>query len=229
MKYLGDKNGYGIWMIHAMSWVMGVCVIIVCVAVFLSFFPLQTAGGQESVRLIRQGQQSYKEYESAVTLNNVNSFVECSEFDIKYLIKNYYDALKEGDRDTLAKYVDDVTDFSDEMLLQNKEYVENYMDIQCYYMEGMMPGTYLVAAYSYVKYYGIYTTVPNIEKFYVCTNANGRYFISNKNNGDEISSYNELMFGNSQITEMQEMAEQERAKAIQYDSQVKELLEKIWK
>ncbi len=157
----------------------------------------------------------------------VTGFVECREFEIRHLLRNYYDVLSSGDRTELSKYVDDVSGISDEFLSQNLEYVEKYMDIQCYYMEGMMPGTYLVVAYSYVKFYGIDTTIPVIDEFYVCSNAHGRYYICENDIGEEIETYNRYMFENSQILEMHKMQQQERENAMEYDPMVEELLKKI--
>lgn len=211
--------------IRLSSWIIGIMVVAAVLSVILPYTPYHT-DGEYSVRLKKHEDLEDAE-DNTSDSDNSNTFVPCNEFDIKYLIKNYYNALNNGSRDELGKYVDDSSVISNDELAANEAYVEDYMDIQCYYMEGMMPGTYLVVAYSYVKFYGVYTTAPNIDEFYVCTNASGRYYISMKDNGDEIRTYNELMFDNSQISDMIDMARRELDNAVKYDSSIRELVNKI--
>lgn len=226
MKYGIPKELQKLNGIYFTAWLVGVAFAATVLATAFSFVGFDSDNSVQMVRLpVRPQTEIIKS--SGEEQNIATKFVECREFDIKHLLRNYYDVLSDGDREELSKYVDDVSGFSEEFLRQNIDYVEQYMDIQCYYMEGMMPGTYLVVAYSYAKFYGIGTTVPVINEFYVCSNAHGRYYICMKEVGEEVDAYNRFMFENSQIQEMYAMYKAERENAIRYDSQVKELLEKI--
>jgi hypothetical protein len=219
------KEQYRVWLNYFTAWLIA---LVLTASVLVTIFGAPHMSEKDNMNMVRIPQNAdnmqVQDEENIAAANSVN-FVECREFDIRHLIKNYYISLSSGEREELSKYVDDTEGFSDEFLQENKDYVEEYMDIQCYYMEGMMPGTYLVAAYSYVKYYGVATTAAHIDEFYVCSNANGRYYICKKDVGEEITSYNEIMFGNQQIADMHEMADQERSNAISEDSSLGDLLE----
>lgn len=208
------------------AWLLGIVLVVVVVLNLGSVFFYQKDNTMQSVRFVNSKAIDEKQKENS-KLSSATNFVECKEFDIRLLLRNYYDVLSSGNRTELSKYVDDVSGYSDDFLQQNIDYVEQYMDIQCYYMEGMMPGTYLVAAYCYAKFYGIGTAVPVIDEFYVCSNAHGRYYICTKDVGEEIETYNRYMFDNSQIVEMHRMYETERDSAMDYDPQIEALLRKI--
>lgn len=207
----------------------GVLGIVFFLAVFLTIFSFGVVKPGNSMQMVRlpENDEARDIRQGSGQQDMATGFVECREFDIKSLLRNYYDVLSDGERTELSKYVDDVSGFTDEFLQKNLDYVEKYMDIQCYYMEGMMPGTYLVVAYGYVKFYGIDTTVPVMDEFYVCSNAHGRYYICKEDVGEEVDAYNRFMFESSQVVEMHELQQHERENAMEYDPEIEELLKKI--
>lgn len=170
---------------------------------------------KESIRL-RQEQNIYVEE----TENNIQSstFVECDVFGIKKLIRDYYDAYLDEDDDEILKYIDTYGDLDVSKRVFARKNVEQYMDIRCYYMEGSIKGAYLVVSYGYAKYYGINTTVPIVDTFFVRMNSSGNYYISNSVVSDESKAYNEIMFEGKQVLEMKSMAEYELNTACEVDA-----------
>ena len=150
-----------------------------------------------------------------VTTTAVKTFTKNTNQAINRLITNYIGTIVAGDQTELARYVDSVADMDALTLRVYGEYVERVTNLDCYVMTGMLPDTYIVAATYTVKFIDIETSISNMEYYYVCTDASGNLYITNKAVSDEVAAYNELMYKSSIITDL--------AKEIagEYDAQLK--------
>jgi len=129
-------------------------------------------------------------------------FVRNGNDRINELIEDYCAALKSGDETQLAKCTDSIDGIDIQYRSIYARYVDDITDINCYTMAGMLADTYIVFVTYNVKYTGFDTVLPATMKCYVCTDASGNLYVSNKEQGDDVSSYNEMMYKSSQITDI---------------------------
>lgn len=152
------------------------------------------------------------------------SFGECKVFGIKKLIRDYYDAYLAEDDNELLKYIDTYGNMNIEEQNFARQYIEQYMDIRCYYMEASIKNAYLVVSYGYAKCRDIDTTIPVVDTFFVRMNSSGNYYICNSAASDESAAYNELMFEGSQVLELKSMAQYELDTACEVDSNLSDFV-----
>lgn len=182
-----------------------------------------SSGGEDIV--IRKTVQEETEFFNNKSTEFV-TYEPCHDADINKLIRNFYKALASGDENELQKYTDK-TEIYQELLGLNESYVSNYINLSCYYAEGFLDNTYVVMAYSYIKYKNISTTVPNLDLFYVCMNASGTYYISNQIVSEEVSAYIDMMKSNKDVEMMQGIRDEEYQEALESDEQLEEFFKKL--
>lgn len=139
---------------------------------------------------------------------------------VNVLMENYCEALKDGNEEALAKYTDSTEDIDETYKSILARYVEDITDINCYTMNGMLNNTYIVFVTYNVRYYGYSTIIPATMYCYVCTDASGNLYVSNKEPGDDVSSYNELMYKSTQITDIVANVAEEHDRKLDEDKEL---------
>ena len=129
-------------------------------------------------------------------------FVEDYDYNIKDLIRKYYDYLVEGEFDLASYLTNDSTKLDKELFMLRSEYIQSIKSLTCYIMEGMVEGTYIVVACC-----GVETTldadiVMMAEAFYIGTNESDTLYIVGGNVGDEIKSYNSIMLAKQEMVQI---------------------------
>ncbi|HCT92146.1 MAG TPA: hypothetical protein DF613_12340 [Lachnospiraceae bacterium] len=94
------------------------------------------------------------------------------------LIQNYYQALSTQNVDAIRGMVDQLT-ADDEASIMAATDIESYSDVAAYTKPGPTEGTWVVYARYNYKYKNYSTILPGLSRLYVCTNADGSYYISN--------------------------------------------------
>lgn len=150
----------------------------------------------------------------------VQSFVRNGNKEVNTLIENYCNALTDGNEDILAKYTDSVNDIDEFYRNVFAEYIEEVTDINCYTMNGMLSGTYIVLVTYNVKYEGYDTILPGTLYCYVCTDASGNLYVSNKEPGDDVSSYNDMMYKSSAVSKIVANTAEEHDKKLESDEEL---------
>lgn len=92
---------------------------------------------------------------------------------IDKLIKSYLNATLACDKDTLENIVTKVENVDMEELEAKKKLIEEYQNVECYSMEGIKEGDYLVYVYSELKFVGVATAAPGLMRLYVITEEDG--------------------------------------------------------
>lgn len=129
-------------------------------------------------------------------------FAEDMDYEVKNFIRQYYDYLAEGEYDLAAYMTNDSSRLDKEAFMERSEYIESIKSLSCYMMEGMVEGTYIVAAKC-----GVVTTLgPEVlfmmEAFYICRNENGTLYICGSSIGDEVKSYNSIMLSAQMLSDI---------------------------
>ena len=97
--------------------------------------------------------------------------------DINSFFNEYYAAVAEGDTDKMAE-MGNTLDEEDKAKLQVKAgYTEDYENMSCYTKPGPEPDSYIVFVYYEIKYKNIDSLAPGLSTFYLCTNADGSYYL----------------------------------------------------
>ena len=100
-------------------------------------------------------------------------------------IQTYYNAMAEGDTDTLSKIVEymDATELI--RAVEMSKYIESYPTLEVYTKKGPREGTYLTYVYTEMKFYDYERPVPGMKVLYVCTDGNGDFYINEDGEEDE--------------------------------------------
>ncbi len=97
--------------------------------------------------------------------------------DINSFFNEYYDAVAEGDTDKMAE-MGNTLDEEDKAKIQVKAgYTEDYENMSCYTKPGPESNSYIVFVYYEIKYKNIDSLAPGLSTFYLCTNADGSYYL----------------------------------------------------
>lgn len=104
---------------------------------------------------------------------------------INEFIETYYNAMVEGDTDTLSRIVDymDATELI--KAVEMSKYIESYPTVEVYTKKGPREGTYLTYVYGEMKFYDYERPVPGLSVFYVCTDENGDFYINEDGEEDD--------------------------------------------
>ncbi len=109
--------------------------------------------------------------------------------DINNLIQSYYAALAEGNVEAveaLNSYVDDTEKIR---IAEISKYIESYPVIEVYTKKGPAENSFLVYAYSHVKFFDYDNTVPGMQTFYICQREDGNYYINEGEEDDAVLEY----------------------------------------
>ncbi len=97
--------------------------------------------------------------------------------EINSLFNEYYEAVAEGDTDKMAE-MGNTLDEEDKAKIQVKAgYTEDYENMSCYTKPGPENDSYIVFVYYEIKYKNIDSLAPGLSTFYLCTNADGSYYL----------------------------------------------------
>lgn len=161
--------------------VVGVCVAItVVVALNANKKEMQKqAVGAEVVT-----EESSTEVEVPEEPFEVNAYPE-----INNLIATYYQAMADGDIATVESLNSYVSEKEKIHITEISKYIESYPQIDIYTKKGPVENSYLVYAYSQVKFFDYETTVPGMQTFYVCQKPDGSYYINEGEEDEAVLEY----------------------------------------
>lgn len=105
--------------------------------------------------------------------------------EINELFDTYYNAMLEGDTDTMDKLVDHLDATEILKAQETSKYIESYPTLEVYTKKGPKEGTYIAYVYSEVKFYDYERPIPGMQAYYVCTDENGDYYLNEDGEEDE--------------------------------------------
>lgn len=156
--------------ISALKVVLPVAAVIVVIAVIISIVNnvnKKDGKAAESAAVAAETSET-----SAVVLPE-EPLQENAYPEINNLMSTFYQALANGDVETI-KSIKDYTDETELITFEKKsEFIENYENIVCYTKDGIEDNTYYVYVSYDVKFVDIETTAPGLNTWYVYTNNDG--------------------------------------------------------
>lgn len=93
--------------------------------------------------------------------------------EVDLLVTTYYYSMLTCDLQTMAKVVTDVENIDVEKMQGMQRLIESYENIECYTLDGIQDGEYLVYVYCEVKFTGIETAAPGLNRLYIVTDKEG--------------------------------------------------------
>lgn len=161
-------------------------VVLICVAI--------TAGVALQANKKENGQQQAVTAEAAIQEESqAETALEVPEEpleenaypEINALIGSYYSALAAGDVEAVEKISNYMEESEKIRIVEISKYIEDYPVIDVYTKKGPVENSYVVYAYSRVKFKDYENTVPGMQAFYICQREDGGYYI---NEGEEDQS-----------------------------------------
>ena len=127
-----------------------------------------------------QNESSFVALSEDATLMN-DSGVEEKESDIKEnqsqeisnLVSAYFDARLTCDLQTMASLVTEVENIDVVEMQAKQRLIQQYENVECYTVDGVEKGEYLTYVYSEIKFTGIDTAAPGLDRLYIITDDEG--------------------------------------------------------
>ncbi len=178
-----------------------VFVALVAVAVIISTTLGEKSPSAEAVAVAET--TSVSETEEATTMTIPDEPLQEDAFsEVNELVKKYYQAMADGDIDTLLSISTGLDEKEQIKIVKKSEYVENYPTVTCYTKQGPIADSYIVYAYYEVKLVDYETLTPGMNALYVCKNEEGSYYINGETQSDEIIEYCEMISAQDDVVDL---------------------------
>jgi uncharacterized protein YgiM (DUF1202 family) len=109
--------------------------------------------------------------------------------EVNNLIKQYYQALVDGDVETIRT----LKNYSDEKeeikIVKKSEYIESYPSITVYTKKGPEENSFVAYVYYEVKFLDYEETAPGLNTLYICANDDGSYYINDNELDESVIEY----------------------------------------
>ncbi len=115
------------------------------------------------------------------------------------LVKQYYEAMGEGDLETIAGITSNTGDKEAIIIETKSQYIENYPQIKVYTKSGPDENSLIAYVYYHVKFTDQENTVPGVSPLYLCTREDGSYYINQtvslqtKEYIDQVTAHNDVI------------------------------------
>ena len=104
--------------------------------------------------------------------------------EINELFNTYYNAMVEGDIDTLRMLMSNLDETAVLRTQETSKFVESYPTLEVYTKTGPKENTYIAYVYTEVKFRDYEKPIPGLSVHYVCMDENGNYFINDDGEDD---------------------------------------------
>lgn len=98
--------------------------------------------------------------------------------EVNNLVKQYYQALVDGDMDAIKKIKNYVDEEEELKIVKKSEFIESYPSLVVYTKKGPEEGSFLAYVQYEVKFIDIESTAPGLNTMYICTKEDGSYYIN---------------------------------------------------
>lgn len=161
-------------------------VVVVCVAITVV---VALNANKKEVQKQAVGAEVVTEESSTEMVIPEEAFEVNAYPEINSLIETYYTAMANGDIAIVESLNSYVSEKEKIHITEISKYIESYPQIDVYTKKGPVENSFLVYAYSHVKFLDYETAVPGMQTFYVCQNADGSYFINEGEEDETVLEY----------------------------------------
>ena len=147
---------------------------------------------------------------------------------IAKLVGEYFEAIKTADVDALERIIRPSDAHETEDVLQKKaQRSEGYLNIQCYTLPGPVDNSWIVYVYYEEKYININTPAPNMNRFYVCMDENGSYYIDKNTRTPEYNAWLDEISRREDVNNLLNEVNVRMEEAVSSDENLKKLMNMI--
>ncbi|MBE5938750.1 MAG: hypothetical protein E7265_12110 [Lachnospiraceae bacterium] len=180
-----------------------VFVALVAVAIIVSTMLGKKSPSAEVVAEVVTETTTVAETEEETTLAIPDEpLMENAYAEVNELVKKYYQAMADGDMNTLLSITTGLDEKEQIKIVKKSEYVENYPTVTCYTKQGPIADSYIVYAYYEVKLVDFETLTPGMNALYVCKNEKGAYYVNGETQSDEIIDYCEMISAQDDVVDL---------------------------
>ena len=121
---------------------------------------------------------------------------------VNAVIADYYDALEEGNAEA-ALLINSYLSESEQMyIVEMGEFIDRFTTIEVYTKPGPVENSYLAYVYYEVKFVGSDVVGPGMNAYYICCNEEGKYYINEGTELEEVTAYIEEMSTQDDVVEL---------------------------
>lgn len=146
---------------------------------------------------------------------------------VNILMEKYYEALADGDIDTLSGLTNHISDLDRIRIEKRGNYIERYDNIVCYTKVGLVEDSYLVYVYNEAKIKDIETPAPSLNTYAVYKNESGGYYVYEGDLDDNEENYFQELSGQDDVMNLCNIIQAKYNEAIEEDEQLKEFMDEF--
>ena len=178
-----------------------VFIALVVVAVIVSVTVGQKAPSSEVAAIVETATTTTAVEEETLVVPD-EPLEEDAYAEVNTVVKKYYQAMAEGDIDTLLSIATGLDEKEQIKIAKKSEYVESYPTVICYTKKGPTQDSHIVYAYYEVKLVDFETLTPGMNALYVCKNESGAYYINGETQGDDVIDYCEIISAQDDVVDL---------------------------
>lgn len=146
--------------------------------------------------------------------------------EINELVKGYFTARASVDMDKLGTIVSNIANIQEDELKSVAEYVEGYENIDCYTVDSVEKGSYVVLAYTDIKLKGIDATAPGLTGLYVNKDDKGNYVVFNGLLSDELNAFRQTVYDCEGVKDLINHVQDKYQKALENNKELNDFYNK---
>ena len=122
--------------------------------------------------------------------------------EVNAVVKQYYQAMADGDLETLQKVMTGLDEKEQIKIVKKSEYVESYPTVTCYSKAGPTADSYIVYAYYEAKLKDFENLLPGLNALYLCKDETGAYYINGEKQDDQTIAYCEMISAQDDVVDL---------------------------
>ena len=188
----------------------------------------ETQSSENTVDSTEEGTSTGSEEETAFHVDFKIIGLKENEYpEINELVKSYFGSIRDRDFDTLNRIVKSDYVYTEDELPNSAVFTEDYLDITCYTLNGMVQDHYIVYVFYRMKIMNIDTPAPSLIRLNVFRDDDGSLFINNKKLDAEMEDYVKRMDNNEDVRILASNVNRELKIACAWDSALGTFYDKI--
>lgn len=144
--------------------------------------------------------------------------------DINNLMRTYFDALADGDINTVAQVTSGLDANEQVQITELANYIDSYPSIDVYSKPGKADGTYICFVVTKVKFKDRDELIPGMQTIYVCTNDQGSLYINEDESDQDTISYIREVSQQSDVVDLSNRVQEDYNSLLASDPDLKQYI-----
>lgn len=140
--------------------------------------------------------------------------------EINALMEEYYQAVTDGDVETIRRLADSIDEETLIYLEKRSAYIESYQNLKCYTKAGPMENSYVVYASYEVKFQGVDTLAPGVTSYLVYVKDDGSCYIFEGEVDEDVNLYMKELSAQNDVVDLMNRVQVEYNEALVEDEEL---------